>query len=219
MYQQVKADLQRVYDLKVQEREGMHTAAWKEAERRDFLSLLQQEGKQTLLEIGAGTGVHGLFFQDNGMEVVCTDLSPAMVASCQKKGLTAYAMDFLGLDFPDETFDAVFAMNCLLHVPHADFGRVLDSIRRVMRPAGLLFLGQYGGIDREGPWEEDNYEPRRFFSFWTEEQMQEQVEAVLEVETFKVIQLEDEKLNIHFQALVLRRGEQFLPKISLPQQS
>jgi SAM-dependent methyltransferase len=69
------------------------------------------------LEIGAGTGNDGLYFQNNGLDVTCTDLSPDMVNLCREKGLKAYVMDFLSLDFPPGSFDAIYALNCLLHVP------------------------------------------------------------------------------------------------------
>ena len=205
MYEEIKANLQKAYDLKVEERERGITAQWKDDERRAFLARLRQEGKQSFLEIGAGTGVHGLFFHEHGLDVTCTDLSPAMVASCRAKGLAAHVMDFSHLDFPDETFDAVFAMNCLLHVPHAEFGRVLESVRRVMKPGGLFFLGQYGGRDEESVYANDHYEPKRFFAFWTNEQMEEEVEKVFRVDSFKVITLDDAREELHYQALVLRR--------------
>ena len=205
MYEQIKANLRQAYDLKVEEREGKSTAHWKDAVRREFLALLQAEGRRTLLEIGAGTGVHGLFFQENGQEVVCTDLSPAMVAAMRAKGLDARVMDFKDLEFPLETFDAVFAMNCLLHVPHANFGGVLASVRRVLEPGGVFFLGQYGGHDEEAVYADDHYTPKRFFAFWADEQIQTEAAKVFEVDAFKVIELGDEGEALHFQALVLRR--------------
>ena len=82
------------------ERDSRVISDWKVEERGRFLSLLQAEGKRRLLEIGAGAGHHARFFQDSGLEVVCTDLSPELVRLCQEKGLTAYVMDFMGLDFP-----------------------------------------------------------------------------------------------------------------------
>lgn len=205
MYDHIKANLRRAYDMKVEEREGKSTANWKAAARREFLTLLQMEGRCTLLEIGTGTGVHGLFFQENGLEVVCTDLSPAMVAAAQAKGLDAREMDFNNLDFPPDSFDAVFAMNCLLHVPHANFGEVLTSVRRVLKPGGVFFIGQYGGHDEEAVYADDHYEPKRFFAFWTDEQIQTEAEKVFRVETFKTIALDDAGETLNFQTLVLRR--------------
>jgi len=62
MYDQVIKNLKTAYDCKVAEREARELVPWKAAEREDFLSLLQNAGKHRLLEVGAGTGLHGKFF-------------------------------------------------------------------------------------------------------------------------------------------------------------
>src|SRR3712207_2904252 len=105
LYGEVTASLREFYDQNVEDRDRSPLAPWKVEERAHFLRMLQQVGKASLLEIGAGTGKDGKFFQDSGLQVVCTDLSPEMVKSCREKGLTAYVMDFLSLDFPDASFD------------------------------------------------------------------------------------------------------------------
>jgi SAM-dependent methyltransferase len=179
-------------------------AAWKVEERNRFLELLRGEGRRSLLEVGAGTGVHGLFFQEQGLEVVCTDLAPEHVRICQQKGLTAYAMDFLGLDFGGRTFDAVFAMNCLLHVPRASLGDVLRSIRSVVVPGGLFYLGQYGGTDHEGPFDNDIYTPARYFSMLTDEALQAAGNEVFEPVDFRKVPVDPP--NEYYQALILRRS-------------
>ena len=167
-YKGVIDHLRHAYDSRAQERETRPISDWKIQERARFLSLLQAEGKRRLLEIGAGAGYHARFFQDSGLEVVCTDLSPELVRLCREKGLTAYEMDFLGLEFPTESFDAVFALNCLLHVPRRDLPRVLRAIRAVLGPGRLFYLGVYGGKPHEGVWPDDTYEPKRFFCFQTD---------------------------------------------------
>src|SRR5215467_5900462 len=132
MYDQVITNLLEFYNRDVDRRESREYPAWKREERQHFLSLLQQEGKTSLLEIGAGTGRDSQFFQKQGLDVISTDLSPEMVKRCRQKGLTAYVMDFLHLDFPADSFDAIYSFNCLL------------------KPTGLFYLGVYGGIEREG---------------------------------------------------------------------
>lgn len=203
MYSQVINDLRESYNRMVEERDKKEIVSWKMEERQQFLSLLQKENKENLLEIGAGTGVHGKFFQDNGLEVICTDLSPELVKRCQEKGLTAYTMDFLNLDFPDCSFDAVYALNCLLHVPQKDLPKVLKAIQALLKPGGLFYLGVYGGIEREGTWPEDHYEPKRFFSFLSDDQIREIATEFFELIYFKRIPLEGET-DIHFQSMVLR---------------
>ncbi len=56
MYHRILADLRESYNRNAPEREKYSIEAWKVEERQHFLSLLQEEGKQRLLEIGAGSG-------------------------------------------------------------------------------------------------------------------------------------------------------------------
>lgn len=205
MYDQITNDLRQAYDQMVDERDQKEVAPWKRKQRDQFLTLLQAESKRKLLEIGAGTGVHSQFFQDKGLEVVCTDLSPEMVKCCQQKGLTAYEMDFLHLDFPPESFEAVYAMNCLLHVPRSDLPGVLKMIQTVLKLDGLFYLGQYGGLEREGMWPEDHYEPKRFFSFLSDADLERIVGEFFEVVEYKQVTLAGDT-GMHFQSMITRKS-------------
>jgi SAM-dependent methyltransferase len=126
-----------------------------------------------------------------------------MVRLCQEKGLNARLMDMVDLDFPDDSFDAVYALNSLLHLPKAELPIVLQDIRRVLRPNGLFFLGVYGGYDFEGIWELDSYDPKRFFSFHSDERLKQVVTEQFTLLSFKQIVPGDN--NIHFQSLTLRK--------------
>jgi len=162
----LKNNLIESYNKHAQERDAYKKEAWKIEERANFLTLLQSKGKRSLLEIGAGTGQDSKFFQDMGMIVNCIDLSPEMIKLCQQKGLSAQVMDMIELDFPPESFDAVYALNSLLHIPKADFRTVLENVRKVLKPSGLFYLGVYGSDEElEGIWEQDAYDPKRFFHF------------------------------------------------------
>ncbi len=177
--------------------------AWKIAERHHFLTMLQHEKKKIFLEVGAGTGKDSKFFQENDFEVTCTDLSPAMIELCRQKGLNAYVKDFLSLDFPDASFDALYAMNCLLHVPTQNLVDVLGRLQKLLQPDGLFYLGIYGGEDWEGIAPEDWHEPKRFFSFRTDEYMKSIAQQFFELVYFKHVDLAEDKQ--HFQSFILRR--------------
>jgi SAM-dependent methyltransferase len=170
-YDDVLADLRAAYDGGAAERDGMAKQPFKLDERAAFLDRLQAVEAKTLLEIGAGTGQDAVFFADEGLRVVAVDLSPAMVERCRAKGLEAYARDVLHLGFEPASFDAVYGMNCLLHVPNADLPEVLRAVRDVLRPGGLFFAGQWGGSAYEGVLEQDHHVPRRFFAMRTDEQL------------------------------------------------
>jgi SAM-dependent methyltransferase len=200
-YQDVIGDLRESYDGGAAERDGFEKEPWKLTERAAFLARLQADGCQRLLEIGAGTGQDSLYFQDNGLSVKATDLSPEMVARCRAKGIDARVADFLGLDFPPESFDAAYALNCLLHVPNADLPAVLDSVHGLLRPGGWFFVAVYRGEGTEGTLETDKHRPRRFFSLRTDEQMRRFVSERFEIEDFHVVQEGDYSM----QSMTLRR--------------
>jgi len=202
-YLDVTRDLARIYDTVVDERASMAIQPWKQAECTAFLELLRHEDRRSLLEIGAGTGVHGRFFADAGLDVVCTDLSAAMVEHCRSIGLVAHQQDFLHLDL-GRTFEAVFAMNCLLHVPREDFPAALAAIRSTLEPGGVFFLGQYCGVVRDGVWDGDSYDPPRYFSWLTDDELLAFARDKFRVESFHPVDVGQPDGEGHFQALVLR---------------
>jgi SAM-dependent methyltransferase len=202
MDEKLIADLREAYDKRAVWRDEQGYQEWKEKERANFLAHLQRENKRTLLEIGAGPGRDSLFFQQNGLDVVATDLSPEMVKLCRAKGVTAYVMDFASLKFP-EPFDAIFALNCLLHVPKKDLLPILQRVYGLLQPNGLFYLGMYGGQDFEGIHEADEHEPKRHFSLYLNEQIQEVVGRFFTTVYFQAIPLTSTIDT--FQSMIWRR--------------
>lgn len=159
-----------------------------------------------MLEVGSGPGRDGVFFRDQGLRVTCTDLSPAMVERCRAKGLEALTVDFLRLDFAGRTFDAVYALNSLLHVPKADLPAVLARIQAQLVAGGLFYLGVYGSRDFEGIWPDDRHEPKRFFAYYKDRDLLERVTAHFELVYFRQVVVSAERdAGFHFQSFVLRR--------------
>lgn len=197
--------LKAAYESMAREREIRVLLEWKLEERERFLDQLQEACARSLLEVGSGPGVDAVYFRDHGLRVVCVDLAPQMVARCHDKGLEAHEMDLADLRFPPDSFDAVYALNCLLHVPKAEFPTVLREVRKVLVPGGLFYLGVYGGYDHEGVWSQDDYEPKRFFSFRTDEALRSEVERVFDVESFRTVDLNGVDAKLHFQAAVLKK--------------
>ena len=199
-----RASLVVTYNNHALEREERGEDAWRWELAESFLARLPENAR--LLEIGAGVGYTARWFADRGLQVVATDLSPAQVELCRTKGLEAHVRDMYELGFEEKSFDAVWAMNCLLHVPNADLCDVLRGIRRVLRPGGLFQIGLWGGVDEEGIYENDFYQPNRFFSFRSDDELLTRVSKVFTVESFEVLDREDEKdSRLHLQSLVVRR--------------
>jgi SAM-dependent methyltransferase len=202
-YSDVVGPLREAYDRCAAARDQFVKEPWKLAERAAFLDCLRAAGSSRLLEVGAGTGQDSVYFRESGLEVVAIDLSPAMVAACQAKGIEAHVRDFLNLGFPGGSFDAAYALNCLLHVPNSDLPDVLAEMREVLRPGGLFFVGVYGGNkSSEGRLPGDEHDPPRFFSSRTDEELQQFARQHFHIVDFHVVETD----RINFQSLTLRRN-------------
>ncbi|MFD2357331.1 class I SAM-dependent methyltransferase [Nonomuraea ferruginea] len=203
-YDEVIGLLREAYDGGAEQRDAATKSAWKLAEREAFLGWLKGHGCRRLLEVGAGTGQDSAYFQENGLDVVAVDLSPAMVALCREKGVEAHAMDFLSLDFEPGSFDAVYALNCLLHVPDGDLpsGAGRDPHGDAARWAVLSRCVRWGGgLTGESTFEQDDHYPPRFFSFRDDERLQEYARECFEIVDFHVVGTH----GWRFQSLTLRR--------------
>lgn len=195
-------NMKKAYDKYAKEREKGEMQGWKREQRQEFLQLIKKEHKQSLLEIGAGPGRDSKFFMEQGFEVIATDLSTEMVKLCKEKGLNAYELPFGDIDSLNQKFDAVWALNCLLHVEKRNLPSILDKISNVLNHEGVFFMGVYGGEDSEGIWEEDHYDPPRFFSSYTDEHIKEVVSKHFELISFKSIET---GVNRNFQAMIMRK--------------
>jgi SAM-dependent methyltransferase len=195
--------LRDAYDRRVEERAMRPAPAWETAERDIFFEVLRHERVTSLLELGAATGSDAAFFKAHGFEVVCVDLSPQMVERCRARGLVAHVMDVADLRFPPDSFGAAYAMNCLVHVPKSQLRGVLEGISRVVKRGGLFYLGIYGGREFEGVWDDDYFEPKRFFCHHPDEDLCSVVGEYFRLESFR--RIPQGWNGLHFQSLILRR--------------
>lgn len=200
-----RTDLRAAYDRKAAERDAKAPQDWKRAERDVFLKLLREQEARSLLDLGAGPGHDSLYFQQQGLDVTAVDLSPAMVDLCRAKGVRAEVMDIAALGYADGAFDAVYTMNCLLHVPKNELRPILREIDRVLAPNGLVYVGLHGGHDQDGVWAEDTYEPKRFFAFYSDEGLRLTLAQVFNLVYFQRVPVPDAGESLHFQSVVVRK--------------
>jgi SAM-dependent methyltransferase len=187
-YQRVIASLRVAYGPgPAALRDGWAKEEFKAEERRRFLDLLRERGAASLLEVGAGPGHDSLYFREQGLQVLCTDLSPDMVERCKAKGLDARVADFLSLGVSPASFDAVYALNCLLHVPTPDLPRVLKAI---------------SGKNQEGPVDDPRYPVPRFFAFRSDQVMRQLLTEQFDILSFAAFERAG---NNRFQSFMLHK--------------
>jgi SAM-dependent methyltransferase len=197
--------LRQAYDAGADERDGRSLPDWRLAEREGFLMRLQEHRLETLLEVGAGAGHDAQFFAESGCKVTCIDLSFEMVKRCRAKNLQAEVMDVLHLSFRNESFDAAYSVNCLLHLPGAELSSALREIHRVLRRGGLFFYGTWGGFEHEGVYEDDHLHPPRLFSFHDDETLRRLTGEAFDVLEQRSAPRDPKDARFRFQSLLLRR--------------
>ncbi|MFV9672092.1 MAG: class I SAM-dependent methyltransferase [Acidimicrobiia bacterium] len=202
----IKRDLAHSYDADALARDERGEPDWWDDHRASFSAAMRAEGKSRMLEIGAGSGHSAAFFATEGFAVVATDLSPGNVARCRAKGLDAHVGDFYNLDFPDGSFEAIWAMSCLMHAPDADLPDVLDEMARVLDPDGIAMIGLWGGPGTSGVWDGDDHVPPRFYALRTDDQVRAAFSEAFVVETFETrLDPSDDRSDVHYQLLSVRK--------------
>ncbi|MBM3234408.1 class I SAM-dependent methyltransferase [Candidatus Pacearchaeota archaeon] len=139
----------------------------KRGEFQRFISLIP--GKK-ILDLGCGSGDHAYFFQQKGLDVIAVDISEEMINLCKKKGINAFIMDIEDLKFEDNTFDGIWAVTSLLHIPKSKLPAVIDKLHKILKKNGILHVCVKEGIGEKIIKDEDK-NTRRFFAFWQEEEI------------------------------------------------
>ncbi len=114
-------------------------------------------GKQSVLEVAAGTGIITSAIARTSVSVVATDYARAMVEALERKireaghsNVSCEQADIYALDYADGEFDAVVAGNVLHLVP--DLSAAIRALRRVTKPGGLLVAPTFCHDETRTSW-------------------------------------------------------------------
>ena len=110
-----------------------------------------------ILDFGCGPGRDLIALRAMGHQPVGLEgCTPFVEMARTHSGCEVLQQDFLALDLPHASFDAIFANATLFHVPRHDIRRVLAELRESLKPGGVLFSSNPRGQDDEG-WAHDRY--------------------------------------------------------------
>lgn len=106
---------------------------------------IKEISAKDVLELGCGKGFNSQFLAEQYPEVKFTgiDLTPLHIKLARQKSQTLSNLNFKEgnfnqLEFADQSFDVVFAFECLCHAEEAKMP--LTEIFRVLRPGGRLIV-------------------------------------------------------------------------------
>jgi 2-polyprenyl-3-methyl-5-hydroxy-6-metoxy-1,4-benzoquinol methylase len=141
----------------------------------ELMDLPSISGKR-VLEIGCGMGFHTEMMLRAGANLTSIDLSETSVKSTRRrlevKGLAGDVrqMDAEQLEFEDNEFDMVWSWGVIHHSAHT--GRILDQIRRSLKPGGDVRLMVY---NLDGTQAYVTMMRRYLLGFWRGKSLDEQL--------------------------------------------
>ena len=180
----LRDDLARYYDQDAAARASREPAAERVRRRDAFVALLAAEGRRRVLEVGLGTGQDARALQAAGLEVAGIDLSAEHVRLARAAGVDAHVAPAQEIPYADASFDAIWCMSVLMHMPDADLREALAEMARVLVPGGIAAYGMWGGDDVEGMNPDDTIDPPRYFSWRSEPTMRALIGEYADIEEF-----------------------------------
>lgn len=106
--------------------------------------LLKKQNPKSLLDIGSGAGRIIEYFQEKlDCKVVGIDIDDDAIEKAKRLNedndkLEFHIMDYENIELPEESFDAVIAIDTL-HFAE-DVEKAIDNIMRVMKPGGKAYI-------------------------------------------------------------------------------
>lgn len=119
-------------------------------------SLGSDPQQMTMLDLGCGTGETDTLLVPHVRELHGLDISPASIAVARQRPENAnvryatYPGDRLPYD--DNSFDVVFAITVLHHVPQAQWPQFFQEMARVIKPGGFVALYEHNPFNPLTRW-------------------------------------------------------------------
>ena len=101
--------------------------------RFEFPKFIELLNGKKVLDLGCGAGEHSLFFKEKGLEITAIDLSERMIELCKDKGINAQVMDIENLEYADQSFDGIWAVTSLLHIPKEGLSKVISKLNAILK--------------------------------------------------------------------------------------
>jgi len=135
----IRDDLKRAYEAIAEEFDQSRKTQWNEFEY--FKKYITNNAK--ILDLGCGNGRLFDVLNEKKVDYIGIDASSSIIDKARINYPNAEFKlgDMANLDFPDENFDAVFAVASFHHIPDKKLrNHVLSEVNRVLKPKGIFIV-------------------------------------------------------------------------------
>lgn len=127
--------------------------------------------KARLLDLGCGGGQDAGDLRQRGYRIVGLDRTRALLSAGRRRyrSLPLVRADLRDLPFHSMSFDGLWAAASLMHLPKPDACRILNDLRRFIRPGGVFAATVPHGL--KSCLVTDGWLPGRYFARWRKEEL------------------------------------------------
>jgi SAM-dependent methyltransferase len=120
----------------------------------EILDAQSRAKKIDVLDIGCGHGLIHPYLSGSGYQLTGIDVAESAIALARQinPGVTYDVYDGLRLPYPDESFDALFTICVMHHVPIEQWGAFVEEGRRVLRPGGTFIIFEHNKLNPVVRW-------------------------------------------------------------------
>lgn len=171
---------------------------------------LKERSPCSILDIGCGDGRDALFFAKSGLKVIAIDFSQEAVKRVHfaDSSIDARVMDILDMDFPDSSFDAVYAHLSLHYFDDKTTNKVFQNIYRMLKSHGYFFVKCKSTSDPlYGKGEEigkDMYLFEHQRHFFSKKYMQEKLQEFTIIELEETVSTYDGKPSAFIEVVAIK---------------
>lgn len=101
--------------------------------RKKAFQIIQASGATSVLEVACGIGVDYPLYRDADIAYFGVDITQKFIEEAQRRGVPCKVANALKLPFENNSYDAIYCKDLLLHLPPNDWKRVLKEMARVAR--------------------------------------------------------------------------------------
>jgi ubiquinone/menaquinone biosynthesis C-methylase UbiE len=147
-----------------------------EPERQKFCGMVKPGG--WILDVGCGSGRDCAYFETHGFEVQGIDLSESLLTIARKVAWNSefYNMDMRQMNFPDGSFDGVWACAAIIHLKRPEIPQVLSSFLKILKPGGALGLLVKAGTQEGFAREPSVRNKARYYTYFSQKEIKELAE-------------------------------------------
>lgn len=109
--------------------------------RRAYV-LVKSKKLKSLLDLGCGDGRDSIYFSNKGLLVTSVDFSESGIAKLktQSQKIKCIAEDIRDIDFPDNSFDVIYAHLSLHYFDDESTSKIFDNLFRILKKGGFIFI-------------------------------------------------------------------------------